>query len=149
MTPLLSIRSLKKSFPVYKGLFSRISGQVKAVDNVSLDIKEGETLGLVGESGCGKTTLGRMSICLIKPTSGEIYINGKDILKMSSANLKELRPKIQIIFQDPYSSLNPRFSVEQIIGEAMIVHGLADRFNLKVKISEIKACKHNTPTYKK
>ena len=137
MTSLVSIRSLKKHFPVYEGFFSRISGQVEAVDDVSLEIEEGETLGLVGESGCGKTTVGRMSICLIKPTSGEVYFEGADILKLCAANLKELRPKMQIIFQDPYSSLNPRFTVERIIGEAMIIHGLADRINLRSKVAEI------------
>ena len=137
MTSLVSIRSLKKHFPVYEGFFSRISGQVEAVDDVSLDIEEGETLGLVGESGCGKTTVGRMSICLIKPTSGEVYFEGANILKLCAANLKELRPKMQIIFQDPYSSLNPRFTVERIIGEAMIIHGLADRINLRSKVAEI------------
>jgi len=137
MTPLISIRSLKKYFPIYEGLFSRIAGQVKAVDDVSLDIMEGETLGLVGESGCGKTTVGRMSICLIEPTSGEVCFDGANILNMSATNLGKLRPKMQIIFQDPYSSLNPRFTVERIIGEAMMIHGLADRINLKSKVAEI------------
>ena len=137
MTSLISIRSLKKHFPIHRGFFSRVTGQVKAADDVSLEIDEGETLGLVGESGCGKTTVGRMSIYLIEPTSGEVYFDGTNILKMSSKNLKKLRPKMQIIFQDPYSSLNPRFSVERIIGEAMMVHGLADRFNLKSRVAEI------------
>ena len=137
MTPLIKIQSLKKYFPVYAGYFSRVMGQVKAVDDVSFEIKEGETLGLVGESGCGKTTVGRMSINLITPTSGEIYINGINILKMNSKKLKQLRPKMQIIFQDPYSSLNPRFSVEKIIGEAMMVHDLANRTNLRSKVAEI------------
>ena len=137
MTPLISIRSLKKYFPIHGGFLSRNTKTVKAVDGVSLDIGHGEILGLVGESGCGKTTLGRMSINLIKPTSGEIIFDGEDILKLDNPDLKALRPKMQIIFQDPFSSLNPRFTVERIIGEAMLVHGLAERSNLRSKVTEI------------
>ena len=137
MTTLISIRSLKKYFPIHEGFLSKNTKTVKAVDGVSLDIDRGEILGLVGESGCGKTTLGRMSINLIKPTSGEIFFDGVDILKLDNPGLKALRPKMQIIFQDPFGSLNPRFTVERIIGEAMMVHGLADRSNLRSKVTEI------------
>ena len=137
MTALVSIRSLKKYFPVYGGFLSHVAGQVKAVDDVSIDVGEGETLGLVGESGCGKTTVGRMSIRLIEPTSGEVYFDGMNVHDLDAASLKQLRPKMQIIFQDPYSSLNPRFTVERIIGEAMMIHGFADRMNLKTKVKEI------------
>jgi len=137
MTPLVSIRSLKKYFPVNGGFFSNIEHQVKAVDDVSIDIAEGETLGLVGESGCGKTTVGRLSICLMEPTSGEVYFDGVSIHDLNPADLRQLRPKMQIIFQDPYSSLNPLFSVERIIGEAMTIHGLADRNNLKSKVKQV------------
>ena len=137
MTTLISIRSLKKYFPIHEGFLSKNTKTVKAVDGVSLDIDHGEILGLVGESGCGKTTLGRMSINLIKPTSGEIIFGGVDILKLDNPGLKALRPKMQIIFQDPFGSLNPRFTVERIIGEAMMVHGLAERSNLRSKVIEI------------
>ena len=122
MKKLLTVKSLKKYFPVYGGLLSREVGQVKAVDDVSFDIHEGEILGLVGESGCGKTTVGRMSLRLLQPTSGVVYFEKTDIFKLSKQDLEKLRPKMQIIFQDPYSSLNPRFTVEQIIGEALSVH---------------------------
>lgn len=122
MKKLLSVQSLKKHFPVYGGLLSREVGQVKAVDDVSFDIHEGEILGLVGESGCGKTTVGRMSLHLMQPTSGKIFFQDTDIFKLDRKALAKIRPKMQIIFQDPYSSLNPRFTVEQIIGEALSVH---------------------------
>jgi oligopeptide/dipeptide ABC transporter ATP-binding protein len=122
MKSLLTVQSLKKYFPLYGGLLSRVIGQVKAVDNVSFDIHEGEILGLVGESGCGKTTLGRMSLRLMQPTSGNVYFEEADIFKLNRREMASLRPKMQIIFQDPYSSLNPRFTVEQIIGEAFSVH---------------------------
>ena len=137
MTTMISIRSLKKHFFIHDGFLSRNTKTVKAVDGVSLDIDHGEILGLVGESGCGKTTLGRMSINLIKPTSGEVIFDGVNILNLDKESLNRLRPKMQIIFQDPFSSLNPRFTVERIIGEAMMVHGLADRSNLRSKITEI------------
>jgi oligopeptide/dipeptide ABC transporter ATP-binding protein len=122
MNKLLTVRSLKKYFPVYGGLLSRFVGQVKAVDDVSFDIHEGEILGLVGESGCGKTTVGRMSLRLMQPTSGVVNFEKANIFKLSKKELSKLRPKMQIIFQDPYSSLNPRFTVEQIIGEALSIH---------------------------
>ena len=122
MNKLLTVRSLKKYFPVYGGLFSRVIGQVKAVDDVSFNIHEGEILGLVGESGCGKTTVGRMSLRLTQPTSGVVNFEKANIFKLSKKELDKLRPKMQIIFQDPYSSLNPRFTVEEIIGEALSVH---------------------------
>jgi len=137
MKPLIEVQSLKKYFPLQAGVFSTGSASVKAVEDVSFFINKGETLGLVGESGCGKTTLGRMTIRLIEPTAGKILFAGKDILTMDKKSLAKLRPRMQIIFQDPYSSLNPRFTVERLIGEAMLVHGLANSDNLKEKVGII------------
>jgi oligopeptide transport system ATP-binding protein len=122
---LLEIRNLKKHFPVGEGLFSRGKGAVKAVDGVNLSIEEGETLGLVGESGCGKSTLGRAILRLIEPTSGEINFLGKNLLALSQRELREARREMQIIFQDPYASLNPRMRVGDIVGEGLEIHKLA------------------------
>ncbi len=137
MKNLLTVQSLKKYFPVYGGLLSRVTGQVKAVDNVSFDIHEGEILGLVGESGCGKTTVGRMSLRLMQPTSGSVYFEEADIFKLNRGEMARLRPKMQIIFQDPYSSLNPRFTVEQIIGEALFVHFNITGKELREKVESL------------
>jgi len=122
---LLEITNLKKHFPVGEGLFSRGKGVVKAVDGVSLTVNEGETLGLVGESGCGKSTLGRAILRLIEPTSGEVIFQGKNLLAMSQRELRDMRREMQIIFQDPYASLNPRMRVGDIIGEGLEIHKLA------------------------
>ena len=137
MNKLLTVRSLKKYFPVYGGLLSRVVGQVKAVDDVSFDIHEGEILGLVGESGCGKTTVGRMSLRLTQPTSGVVNFEKANIFKLSKKELDKLRPKMQIIFQDPYSSLNPRFTVEQIIGEALSVHFHINGKELRARVESL------------
>ena len=134
MKQILKVQSLKKYFPVYGGLLSRITSHVKAVDNVSFEIKEGETLGMVGESGCGKTTLGRMTLRLLEPTAGKVFFDGKDLFNLKRKEMAMIRRKMQIIFQDPYSSLNPRFTVEKIIGEALSVHGIAQGNNLRKKI---------------
>jgi oligopeptide/dipeptide ABC transporter ATP-binding protein len=122
---VLSVRDLKKWFPIKKGLFSKVVGQVKAVDGVTFDLHKGETLGLVGESGCGKTTVGRTILRLLDPvTAGSATFHGEDIFALGGADLRAMRRRMQIIFQDPYSSLNPRMTVEAIVGEALTVHGL-------------------------
>jgi oligopeptide transport system ATP-binding protein len=123
--PLLQVRGLRMHFPVTEGMIARRHiGDVKAVDGVDLTIRRGETLGLVGESGCGKTTMGRCILRLEKPTAGEILYDGVDIAKLDRRELVALRRRIQVIFQDPYSSLNPRQKVGSIIGEPMMVHGV-------------------------
>ena len=119
---LLEIKNLKKYFPVRKGLFQRVVGHVRAVDDVSLAIKPGETLGLVGESGCGKTTVGRTLLRLYEPTSGAIQFDGRDVATLHGRQLRELRRDMQIVFQDPFSSLNPRMTVRSIIEEGLLVH---------------------------
>ena len=127
--PLLSVRNLNTWFPSKKNIFGKSLSWVKAVNDVSLDVYPGETLGLVGESGCGKTTLGRSILRLIEPTSGSVIYNGKDVVAMDSSELRALRKDMQIIFQDPYSSLNPRMSIGQAILEPMKVHRLHDNDN--------------------
>ena len=119
---LLEIRNLKKHFPVGDGFLSRNKGSVKAVDGVTLSVNEGETLGLVGESGCGKSTLGRAILRLIEPTSGEVIFEGKNLLALSGRELRDMRREMQIIFQDPYASLNPRMRVGDIVGEGLEIH---------------------------
>ena len=121
---LLEVRDLKKYFPIKGGLFNKVVGQVRAVDGISFKLKRGTTMGLVGESGCGKSTAGRTILRLLERTSGEILFNGTDIGTLSKKQLRAIRPKIQIIFQDPYSSLSPRLPVGEIIGEAVREHGI-------------------------
>lgn len=124
---ILDVRDLKMHFPVTSGLlFQRTVAQIKAVDGVSFQVKRGETLGLVGESGCGKTTTGRCILQLYKPTAGEIYFNGEELSGLSGRQMRAKRREMQVIFQDPYSSLNPRMTAGNIIGEPLIVHGLVD-----------------------
>jgi oligopeptide/dipeptide ABC transporter ATP-binding protein len=122
--PLLEVKNVKVHFPVKHGMFSRARETVKAVDDVSFSIAPGETVGLVGESGCGKTTLGRAIVRLLEPTAGEIFLDGENISHMRGGELRARRRKFQMIFQDPYGSLNPRMSVEQIVGEALDIHKL-------------------------
>lgn len=121
---LIEVNNLTKRFPIKGGIFGKEVAAVSAVNNVSFKIKKGETLGLVGESGCGKTTLGRSILRLIEPTSGEILFNGDDILKYEAKKMRAMRRKMQIIFQDPYASLNPRMTIGDILREPMDIHGL-------------------------
>ncbi len=124
--PLLSVRNLRKEFPIKRGVLARQVGAVKAVNDVSFDVARGETLGVVGESGCGKTTTGRTILRLIEPTSGEIKFEGRDVRTMGTSELRALRREMQIIFQDPVSSLNPRMTIGAIIREGLTIHKLAE-----------------------
>ena len=124
--PLLSVRNLTKAFPIRSGLLQRQTASVHAVDGVDFYVETAETLGLVGESGCGKSTTARCVLRLIEPTSGDIHFDGKDVRALEGEELRALRRDIQIIFQDPYASLNPRMSVGAIVGEALIIHHLAN-----------------------
>jgi oligopeptide/dipeptide ABC transporter ATP-binding protein len=122
LTSLLEVRELKKHFPIRKGVFSQVSGHVYAVDGVSFHIERGETLGLVGESGCGKSTVGRTLLKLLEPTAGQILVNGADITALDTAQMLPYRRQMQMIYQDPYASLNPRMSAGDIVGEPLIIH---------------------------
>jgi len=134
---LLQVKNLTKYFPIPGGLFGRPIGMVKAVDGISFDIKQGETLGLVGESGCGKSTTGRAILQLHKPTSGSVIFENTDLTKISTEELRQLRPKMQMIFQDPYTSLNPRHLVGKIIGEPLVIHGVMNGQQLKDRVAQL------------
>ena len=134
---LLKVNNLKKYFPVTKGIFQNITGHIKAVESVSFQINSGKTLGLVGESGCGKTTTGNLIMSLEKPTSGNIYFKGKDILLMNKNQKKELCSELQMIFQDPFGSLHPRMNVEKIISEPLRVNKIYKKNQIKDKVCEI------------
>ncbi|MGC4104529.1 ABC transporter ATP-binding protein [Ferruginibacter sp.] len=137
-TPVLQVENLKVYFPVKKNLLGRPSQFFKAVDDVSFEVLQGETLGLVGESGCGKTTLGRTILQLVKPTEGKIYLQGKDITNVRAAELRTMRKDLQIVFQDPYGSLNPRITIGESILEPLSVHGILGNNNeRKEKVMEL------------
>ncbi|GGA48036.1 ABC transporter ATP-binding protein [Paenibacillus physcomitrellae] len=135
--PLLEIQHLKKYFPIKQGLLNKTVANVKAVDDISLTIGRGETFGLVGESGSGKSTVGRSIVRLTEKTSGDILFKGQDIYKLSGEELRKIRPQMQLIFQDPYSSLNPRVRVGDAIGEALLDHGLAPKNEIRDRVKEV------------
>ena len=136
-TPLLEARHVKKYFPIRKGVLQREVGRVHAVDDVSFAVREGETLGLVGESGCGKSTLGRTLVRLLEPTDGEIIFQGKPIESLGTRSLRPLRREMQMVFQDPYASLNPRKRVGTIVSDPMRIHNLGSRDDQKRRVGEI------------
>jgi oligopeptide/dipeptide ABC transporter ATP-binding protein len=135
--PLLEVNDLKKHFPIHKGVFSKVSGQVYAVDGVSFSIGRGETLGLVGESGCGKSTVGRTLLRLLEPTSGSVRIGGEDITHLDGPHLLPYRRRMQMIYQDPYASLNPRMTAGEIVGEPMVVHQMGTTAERREKVASL------------
>ncbi|HPH95772.1 MAG TPA: dipeptide ABC transporter ATP-binding protein [Anaerolineaceae bacterium] len=145
---LLKVENLVKHFPIMKGiLIQRQVAAVHAVDNVSFEVRRGETVGLVGESGCGKSTTGRAILQLHKPTSGKVLFEGNDLVKMKGETLRKMRRKMQMIFQDPYASLNPRMTIGEIIGEPLLIHNLASRKESEEKVEELLKLVGLNPAY--
>jgi oligopeptide transport system ATP-binding protein len=135
--PLVETRDLRKYFPVRRGFWGGAAAAVRAVDGVSLRVAAGETLGIVGESGCGKTTLGRLVLRLLDASAGKVYFNGEDLEGMGAAGLRRLRRQMQIVFQDPYSSLNPRMTVGRAVGEGLRIHGIVPRDQVADRVVEL------------
>jgi oligopeptide/dipeptide ABC transporter ATP-binding protein len=147
--PLLVVRDLKKYFPVKRGVLARVVAQVKAVDGISFGVSRGETLGLVGESGSGKTTVGRCILRLIEPTSGGVEFEGEDVLALGSGDMRRMRRHMQIVFQDPYASLNPRMTVATIIAEPLIVHGGMSSHDRDARVAQLLETVGLSPDYRK
>jgi len=148
--PMLEVEDLKKYFPIKTGVLSRVVGHVKAVDGISMRVYPGETYGLVGESGCGKSTAGLTILRMLNPTGGKVFYKGKDVYAMGKEELRNLRKEMQIIFQDPFSSLNPRMTIGEAIGEALEVHGIARGKERREKVEEIlKVCGLDTYHYRR
>ena len=144
---ILKVDNLVQHFPIRRGVFQRVVGHVHAVDGVSFSVRRGETLGLVGESGCGKTTTGRSILQLYKPTDGRVLFNGEDLTQLPRAELRKIRHKIQMIFQDPYSSLDPRMTIEDIIGEGIRANGSVPREDLRKRAKELMRLVNLSPSY--
>jgi len=134
---LLRVEDLMMHFPIYRGVFQRQVGAVRAVDGVSFDVMRGETLGLVGESGCGKSTTGRTILQLYKPTAGNVHFEGKDLVRLKGEEMRHMRRKMQMIFQDPYASLNPRMTVGQLVGEPLVVHNVATGAEINERVAHL------------
>ncbi len=134
---LLRVEDLVMHFPIYRGVIQRQVGAVHAVDGISFDVRRGETLGLVGESGCGKSTTGRTILQLYKPTAGHVYFDGSDLIALKREEMRWMRREMQMIFQDPYASLNPRMTVEQIIGEPLMVHNVGTRNEIRERVEHL------------
>jgi oligopeptide/dipeptide ABC transporter ATP-binding protein len=134
---LLRVDDLKMHFPIYRGVFQRQVGAVRAVDGVSFDVRRGETLGLVGESGCGKSTTGRTILQLYKPTAGNVIFDGTDLVNLKGEQMRQMRRKMQMIFQDPYASLNPRMTVAQLVGEPLMVHNVATGAEISERVAHL------------
>ncbi|MCL4870012.1 MAG: dipeptide ABC transporter ATP-binding protein [Anaerolineae bacterium] len=144
---LISVRNLKKHFPIARGIFRRVVGHVYAVDGVSFDIRKGETLGMVGESGCGKSTTGRAVLQLLEPTAGEVFYGDQDLTKLKSGDLRRMRRHMQMIFQDPYASLNPRMTVGSIIGEPLDIHNIGTNNERRDRVQELLALVGLNPNF--
>ena len=144
---LLKVVDLKMHFPIYRGVFQRQVGAVHAVDGVSFDVKRGETLGLVGESGCGKSTTGRAILQLYKPTAGEVIFEGTDLVGLKREEMRWMRRQMQMIFQDPYASLNPRMTVEDIVGEPLVVHNAATGKEIQERVAHLLELVNLSPSF--
>lgn len=144
---LLQIEDLKMHFPIYRGVFQRQVGAVRAVDGVSFDIKRGETLGLVGESGCGKSTTGRAILQLYRPTAGSVYFDGSNLTTTKGEELRKMRRKMQMIFQDPYASLNPRMTVADIVGEPLMVHNVGTGKEIVERVNHLLEVVNLNPSF--